>query len=39
RLHDCLLAALRVLLNVTHHNADACGAVAAAGGLPMLLSC
>lgn len=39
RVHECLLAALRVLINVTHHNPHACADVAARGGLDTLMTC
>lgn len=39
RVHECLLAALRVLINVTHHNQRVCTEVAARGGLNTLMSC
>lgn len=39
RVHECLLAALRVLINVTHHNARVCDEVASRGGLDTLMSC
>lgn len=39
KVHECLLAALRVLINVTHHDGRACAEVAARGGLDTLMSC
>ena len=39
RIHECLLAALRVLINITHHDATVCAEVAARGGLKTLMSC
>lgn len=39
KVHECLLAALRVLINVTHHDGRACAEVAAKGGLDTLMSC
>lgn len=39
RVHECLLAALRVLINVTHHDARVCEEVASRGGLDTLMSC
>ena len=39
RVHECLLAALRVLINVTHHDAKVCEEVASRGGLDTLMSC
>lgn len=39
KIHECLLAALRVLINVTHHDAEVCAEVAARGGLKTLMSC
>lgn len=39
RVHECLLAALRVLINVTHHDARVCAEVASRGGLGILMSC
>lgn len=39
RVHDCMLATLRVLINVTHHNAPVCAEVAARGGLDTLMLC
>lgn len=39
RIHECLLAALRVLINITHHDAAVCADVAARGGLETLMSC
>lgn len=39
RIHECLLAALRVLINITHHDAAVCAKVAARGGLETLMSC
>lgn len=39
RIHECLLAALRVLINITHHDAAVCAEVAARSGLETLMSC
>lgn len=39
RVHECLLAALRVLINVTHHDARVCEELASRGGLDTLMSC
>eukprot|EP00903_Cladosiphon_okamuranus_P007872 g7609.t1 len=39
KIHECLLAALRVLINVTHHDARVCEEVASKGGLNTLMSC
>lgn len=39
RVHECLLAALRVLINVTHNDARICAEVAARGGLDALMAC
>lgn len=39
RAHECMLAALRVLINVTHHDARVCAEVAARGGLGTLMWC
>ncbi|CAM9298700.1 unnamed protein product [Ectocarpus sp. 13 AM-2016] len=39
KVHECLLAALRVLINVTHQDARACAEVAARRGLETLMRC
>ncbi|CAM9100510.1 unnamed protein product [Ectocarpus fasciculatus] len=39
KVHECLLAALRVLINVTHHDARVCAEVAARRGLETLMGC
>ncbi|CAM9407369.1 unnamed protein product [Scytosiphon promiscuus] len=39
KVHQCLLAALRVLINVTHHDARVCAEVASRRGLETLTSC
>ncbi|CAN0221885.1 unnamed protein product [Ectocarpus sp. 8 AP-2014] len=39
KVHECLLAALRVLINVTHHDARVCAEVAARRGLETLMRC
>ncbi|CBJ25556.1 expressed unknown protein [Ectocarpus siliculosus] len=39
KVHECLLAALRVLINVTHHDARVCAEVAAKRGLEALMRC
>ncbi|CAM9230343.1 unnamed protein product, partial [Hapterophycus canaliculatus] len=39
KVHQCLLAALRVLINVTHHDGRICAEVAARRGLETLMSC
>ncbi|CAM9137836.1 unnamed protein product, partial [Discosporangium mesarthrocarpum] len=39
RIEDCLLAALHVLMNVTHQDPSTCAAAGAAGGLASLLEC
>lgn len=39
KVHECLLAALRVLINVTHHDARVCAEVAARRGLETLMCC
>lgn len=39
KVHQCLLAALRVLINVTHHDATICAEVGARRGLETLMSC
>lgn len=39
KVHECMLAALRVLINVTHHDAQVCAEVAARDGLSTLMWC
>ncbi|CAB1099400.1 unnamed protein product [Ectocarpus sp. CCAP 1310/34] len=39
KVHECLLAALRVLINVTHHDPRVCAEVAARRGLETLMRC
>lgn len=39
RVHECMLAALRVLINVTHHDAAVCAEVATRDGVGTLMSC
>lgn len=39
RVHECLLAALRVLVNLTHEDAKVCAVVGEQGGLETLMLC
>lgn len=39
RVHECLLAALRVLVNLTHEDAKVCAVVGEQGGLETLMHC
>ena len=39
RVQECLLAALRVLVNLTHDDAKVCAVVGARGGLETLMRC
>lgn len=39
RVHECLLAALRVLVNLTHDDAKVCAIVGEQGGLETLMLC